>query len=203
MRLIGSMILACVNLIGQIFRAPQTKRALQRLEPIQQTFTETCERMGDAVKDAMLDWTPDEDEEAECFKEPLPPLSREAFVEALRGPAEEMLSALADAINEVPDAATILAGSERCEEVLGDFFEEALQCGVKLRVDAATAELPTLPTSLPRRHRKKWSEGSPPASRPHFDWVKKFRRMKATEGELPVSKRQGDKGTRGQGDKMS
>jgi hypothetical protein len=139
--------------------------------------------LADVIKDSMLDWTPTDDENGPAA-EPLPPLEPYRFVEALRGPAEVVLTSLAEAINEAPDALALRAVPDPCIEVLGDFLDEALKVGLKLRVEAALAGLPALQGPHPRRW-KKHRAAAPPGAGPTRDWVKKFRRMKGDEHNAP------------------
>jgi hypothetical protein len=149
------------------------------------SVAEATEWLADVIKDSLLDWTPTDEDENGPAAEPLPPLEPYRFVEALRGPAEAALTSLAEAINEAPNALSIRAVPDPCIEVLGDFLDEALKVGLKLRVDAALAGLPALQgPHLPRRW-KKYRAAAPPSAGPTRDWVKKFRRMKADEHNAP------------------
>jgi hypothetical protein len=151
------------------------------LEPLRRGVAETAEMLADVIKDSMLDWTPD-DEAGGPESEPLPTMETFRFVEALRAPAESALTSLADVINDAPDARTLRAVPDPCIEVLGDLLDEALKVGLKLRVEAALAGVPALQgPHLPRRW-KKYRAVAPPEAGPTRDWVKKFRRMKADEG---------------------
>jgi hypothetical protein len=145
---------------------------------------EATEWLADVIKDSLLDWTPTEEDENGPAAEPLPPLESYRFVEALRGPAEAALTSLADAINEAPDALALRAVPDPCIEVLGDFLDEALKVGLKLRVEAALAGLPALQGPHARRW-KKHRAVAPPGAGPTRDWVKKFRRMKGDERNSP------------------
>jgi hypothetical protein len=143
---------------------------------------EAAEWLADVIKDAVLDWTPDEAGDDPDTK-PLPPLKPEEFVAALRGRAEEVLTALAASINQAPDARTVLAGPEECLELLGEFLDEALRLAVQMRVDAAVAALPAPPAPRPRWRKSRAAQ--PTLQGPTRNWVTKFRRMKADGGNLP------------------
>jgi hypothetical protein len=150
-------------------------------EPAPRNVAEATAWLADVIKDSMLDWTPTDNDENGPAAEPLPTLEPYRFVEALREPAEATLTALAEAINEAPDALALRAVPDPCIEILGNFLDEALKVGLKLRVEAALAGLPALQGPHPRRW-KKHRAAAPPDAGPTRDWVKKFRRMKSDEG---------------------
>lgn len=122
-------------------------------------------RMGDVVKDAILDWILPGAESEEPNGTPLPPVEPGKLVTALHGKVEETLARLAEAMNEAPTAQAVVGSEERVAELLADLVRDALEAGLRLRVDAAVA-------------------GLPPSS--PGGWVDKYRRMKAAEGELPT-----------------
>jgi hypothetical protein len=161
---------------------PDADEPTSPLEPLCRGAAETAGMLADVIKDSMLDWTPDDEDENAPEEEPLPTMEPFRFVEALRGPAEIALTSLADAINEAPDAPAIRAVPDPCIEVLGDLLDEALKVGLKLRVDAALAGLPALQAPHTARRWKKKDGGARPGAGPTRDWVQKFRRMKADEG---------------------
>ncbi len=149
------------------------------LEPLSRGAAETLERLGEAIKDTMLDWTLDDADNAAPAEVPLPPLHAEQFVETLRVPFEIVLSSLAETINAAPDARAVLESRERGQELFGGFLDEALELGLKLRVDAAMAELPVLNASS-----SEWHAADPELHGPTRSWVEKYRRMKADESNL-------------------
>jgi hypothetical protein len=82
---------------------------------------DALERAADVVKDVLLDWDPDgEDELAQEEREPLPPLEPGQFRAALRGEVEAALDRVAEVLNEAPDVAIdeLLAGGSRSRVVM-------------------------------------------------------------------------------------
>jgi hypothetical protein len=77
----------------------------------------------------------------------------------------QLLKAVTREINDAPNAVSIAARGPELSKLLDAWAKRALEVGEKLRIDAAVAELPAL-------------------NRPHTNWTKKFRRMKAAEGKL-------------------
>jgi hypothetical protein len=122
------------------------------------------ERMADAVRDALLDWNTDDDLPPEVAREPLPPVDPGQFVEVLRPEVEQTLAALAEVLNEAPDARSLPAGEPEVRRLLEGLVRQALERGRQLRIDAAVAGLP-----------------------PGGPWVEKYRRMQAAEGRLPAA----------------
>ncbi len=126
------------------------------------TVEAALERAADAVKDAVLDWMTEDEPPADAVDE-LPPLDREVFAEALRGRLDETLRQVADAINAAPTGAVVAASQERVHDLFVALWCEALELGLRMRMEAAGRE-------PPRGH-----------------WAKKFRAMRAAGVPLPLS----------------
>jgi hypothetical protein len=154
------------------------------LEPLRRGAAETFDRLGEAIKDTMLDWTPDDTDHAEPSEEPLPPLPVELFMEALRGPFEMVLASLIQAINAAPDARAIRDGREHCQALLGSFLDGALELGLQLRIDAALAALPATHPALSGQAWAPWHNADVSLRGPSRSWVEKYRRMKADDSNL-------------------
>jgi hypothetical protein len=123
------------------------------------------DQVADKVQDAMMGWDLDNQPEDGVAKVPLPPLDPRAFGKAMRPEVVQLLDAVTREINEAPNAVSIAARGPVLSKLLDGWAQRALEVGEKLRVDAAVAELPAL-------------------NRPHSNWTKKYRRMKAGEGKL-------------------
>jgi hypothetical protein len=152
------------------------KKAGSFLEPLRRRFAEMMERLSDAIKDTLMDWTPDDADHWEPAEVPLPPMQPKEFAEALRAPVEAVLASLAETINAASDARGVLDTRERCHELLGAFLDGALEVSLKLRVDAAMAELPAL---QPSGGSMEWHAADPDLRGPTRSWVEKYRRMQA------------------------
>jgi hypothetical protein len=163
--------------------APSSRESGPVLEPLRRGASETLERLGDAIKDTLLDWTPDDADHAEPSEEPLPPLHPPEFIEALRGPVDSVLSSLAASINAAPDARGVLAGRERCQQLFWTFLDGALELGLSMRVEAALATQPH-EAAAASCGTTEWHPSERSHHRPSRSWVEKFRRMKADEREL-------------------
>lgn len=74
--------------------------------------------------------------------EPVPKLSREAYVEALRAELEEVLGRVADAVNGARPGQVIAGSEERVRDLFADFRRRAYEQAVPMRVDAAEAAFP-------------------------------------------------------------
>jgi|SRR5215469_7059339 hypothetical protein len=74
--------------------------------------------------------------------EPVPKLSREAYVEAMRAKLEDVLGRVADAVNEAPPGQVIAGSEEQVRDLFAAFRREAYERAVQMRVDAAEAAFP-------------------------------------------------------------
>jgi hypothetical protein len=99
------------------------------------------EHMAETIKDALLDFGPEEEiaPAAGVAVEELPPLSPDRFVDALRGKVEDALGCMADAINEARGGQVVAASEERVRNLFADLWCDALEVGLRLRIDAAQA----------------------------------------------------------------
>ena len=71
--------------------------------------------------------------------EPMPKMSREQYVLALRQKMEAMLGQVADAINNAPDGYIIADSEEKVRDLFADLRQQAFELGLQMRVDAAEA----------------------------------------------------------------
>ena len=71
--------------------------------------------------------------------DPLPPLSPEALLEALRGQFERLCQGIADAVNQAPAGQVINHSEEKVRDLLAEFRRATYQAAVQLRLDAAQA----------------------------------------------------------------
>jgi hypothetical protein len=127
---------------------------------------EMIDRMADAVKDALVDWDwCPPDEAGEGGTAPLPPLSAEQFVDAMRPRVEEALRRVAACLNEGPGPDLSAAAEERVLDHFGRLCSEALEVGRNLREDAA--------------------ETPPMVAAPCGTWALRYRRMMVLEGRWP------------------
>ncbi len=74
--------------------------------------------------------------------EPVPKLSREAYVEAMRAKFEELLGRVADAVNDARPGQVIDGSEEQVRDLFADFRRQAYERAVQMRVDAAEAASP-------------------------------------------------------------
>jgi lipoate synthase len=70
---------------------------------------------------------------------PLPPLSPEALLEALRGQFEQLCQGIADAVNQAPTGQVINHSEEKVRDLFADFRRKAYQQALQMKVDAAEA----------------------------------------------------------------
>jgi hypothetical protein len=73
---------------------------------------------------------------------PVPKLSREAYVEAMRATFEELLGRVADAVNDARPGQVIAGSEEQVRDLFADFRRQAYERAVQMRVDAAEAAFP-------------------------------------------------------------
>src|SRR5262245_15414349 len=74
--------------------------------------------------------------------EPMPKLSREAYVEAMRAKLEEVLGRVADAVNDASPGQVIAGSEEQVGDRFAAFRRQAYELAVQMRVDAAEAAFP-------------------------------------------------------------
>jgi hypothetical protein len=134
------------------------------------------DRVAEAVKDALVDWDwspPDEAEETGA--PPLPALSAEEFIVALRPQVEDALRRVAACLNEGSDANLSPAAEQRVLDLFGRLCSDAWEVGLALRTAAADAR----PAPVPA---------------PRGEWARRYRRMMFLEGRWPYQAE--DSGTR-------
>jgi hypothetical protein len=135
------------------------------VEELRRKIEAAFERVADAIKNAMLDGLEEEPAGPGSGPSELPPLSRELFVKTLRGRVEEILGCVADAINQGSAEPGGVAGEERVGDLFAQLWQEALEIGMQMRLDAAVEELF-------------------PFGRPQGEWARRYRRMHAADAEL-------------------
>ena len=74
--------------------------------------------------------------------EPVPKLSREAYVEAMRAKLEALLGQVADAVNDAPPGRVIAGSEEPVRDLFAAFRQQAYELAVQMRVNAAEAASP-------------------------------------------------------------
>ena len=74
--------------------------------------------------------------------ESTPKLSRDTFLEQMRGKIEVMLGKVADAVNEAPPGQIISGSEEQVRDLFADFRREAFEAALQMRVNAAEAAFP-------------------------------------------------------------
>jgi len=125
----------------------------------------TMDKTADKVKDAIMDWDFDVVIRETPEPEPLPELQPQDFVEAMLPEAQQFLEAMAQQINEAPNAVSISGNEAAVQKLVGALTQRALEIGEKMRVDAAVADLPPSDSG----------------------WTEKFRRMHAAQGALSTT----------------
>ena len=126
------------------------------------------DRVANFIQDWLIEWDLDNEPRLPKETHPLPPLHTEAFAEAMVPEINQLLDAVAQQINDAPNGTSVGAQNSEVRKILEAWTKRALEVGEQLRIDAATEELPPLNT-------------------PHSNWTRKFRRMKAAEGELAAA----------------
>ena len=71
--------------------------------------------------------------------EPMPKMSREEYVAALRQKMETMLGQVADAINNAADGYIINGSEEKVRDLFADLRQQAFEIGLQMRINAAEA----------------------------------------------------------------
>src|SRR5277367_20142 len=74
--------------------------------------------------------------------EPMPKMSREEYLAAMRAKMEAMLGQVADAINNAPDGYIIAGSEEKVRDLFAEMRQQAFETGLQMRVDAAEAAFP-------------------------------------------------------------
>ncbi len=72
----------------------------------------------------------------------VPQMSRDQYIEAMRGPFEALLGGVADAVNDAPDGRIINASEETVRDLFADFRRVAYEAALQARIDAAEAASP-------------------------------------------------------------
>ena len=72
----------------------------------------------------------------------VPKMSREQYIEAMRGKFEEILGGVADAVNNAPEGRIINASEEQVRDLFADFRRVAFEAALQARIDAAEAAFP-------------------------------------------------------------
>jgi hypothetical protein len=80
--------------------------------------------------------------------EPMPKMSRDEFVAAMRVRMEAMLGRVADAINSAPEGYVIAGSEEKVRDLFAELRQQAFEMGLQMRVDAAEAAFS--PSEAPR-----------------------------------------------------
>ena len=75
----------------------------------------------------------------ELLVESLPPLSPEAFLEALRPQFEAVCRGVAEAVNQAPTGQIINASEEQVRDLFARFRRQAYQTALQMRITAAEA----------------------------------------------------------------
>ena len=75
----------------------------------------------------------------ELLVESLPPLSPEAFLEALRPQFEAVCRGVAEAVNQAPTGQIINASEEQVRDLFARFRQLAYQTALQMRITAAEA----------------------------------------------------------------
>ncbi len=119
----------------------------------------TLDDVADALKDALLDWELGTDPPDPPEAGDLPPLEPALFVMEMRPKVEGALERLAAFINEAPAGSVVAASEAPVREVLFELWREALEVGMRLRLEAADASLP-------------------PGLRPQGEWARRFRDLR-------------------------
>ena len=66
----------------------------------------------------------------------LPPLSKEAFLRAMRGRVEQVLGKVADAVNAAPTGKVISDSEEQVRDLMAELRRAVFEEAVQMRVDA-------------------------------------------------------------------
>ena len=72
----------------------------------------------------------------------VPKMSREQYIEAMRGQFEALLGGVADAVNDAPGGRIIHASEEKVRDLFANFRQVAYEAALQTRIDAAEAAFP-------------------------------------------------------------
>jgi hypothetical protein len=72
----------------------------------------------------------------------LPRLSRDEFIEQMRGKLEAALGKVADAVNEAAPGRIIAGSEEEVRDIFAGLRKDAFETALQMRVDAAEAAFP-------------------------------------------------------------
>jgi hypothetical protein len=134
---------------------PQPQRPANKLGQI-------LDQADRAVKDAILDLSiGGRDALVEPPPPPLAAMPREQFLDVMRPRVDELLTQVADVMNQAPSGRIIPLSRERIHRLLEELELDVLERGLKLRIEASYATLP-------------------PERRPQGEWARRYRRMRAS-----------------------
>jgi hypothetical protein len=69
----------------------------------------------------------------------LPQFAAQELVERMRGEFEQLMTKVAQAVNDAPEGRVIVGSEEQVRDLLGEFRRSTYQAALQLRVDAAEA----------------------------------------------------------------
>jgi hypothetical protein len=127
-------------------------------------FEKATDRMADMIRDTLLDWNPEAEDDPEREPPgPLPSLKPGQLLEALRPEVEQVLGEVTRVLNEA-DAETFEEQVPALRRLFEELLCRAVERGEELQIETAADALP--------------------GRGPRGGWVDQFRRMKAAEGRL-------------------
>ena len=74
--------------------------------------------------------------------ETTPKMSRDEFIAEMRNKVEEVLGAVADAINGAPSGHIVSYSEEKVRDLFADLRQQAFEKGLQMRTNAAEAAFP-------------------------------------------------------------
>jgi hypothetical protein len=89
--------------------------------------------------------------------EPVPMLSREAYLDTMRAEMENLLNQVADAVNAALPGQVIAGSEEQVRDLFATFRRRAYEKAIQMRVDAAEAAFP--PSGRPADRQAPTSQG--------------------------------------------
>jgi hypothetical protein len=171
--------------LGLVLVLTSTSRLLARpsgiIHDLGQRWRRALEGLADAIKDALLDWGPEEARQEETGPVPAGALSRvavEELVEAMRAPTERTLRQVAALVNQPATAGDVTGQAERIGPLLNDLLWETLALGVQLRTDA-TALQSRASTSLPAYRKPRFKSLAALGYR--LEWAEKYRHIRTLD----------------------